>query len=113
MDCDQLRDLTPLYLAGDLDEPRAAAFRAHLASCPSCDLDARLRQEILSDDVDATALDARILAAVNHARPRWRGISIASIIAAMLVIGIIGYRVSTAASPLFAAAALDHHREVI
>jgi len=113
MDCDQLRDLTPLYLSGELDESRAAAFRGHLASCPSCDLDARLRHEILSDDVDTTALDARILAAVKSAPRRRVSVSIAASIAAVLVIGVIAYRVSTAASPLFAAAALDHHREVI
>ena len=36
MNCETARPLIPLYLDGELTEPRASALRPHLLECPDC-----------------------------------------------------------------------------
>ncbi len=116
MNCQESTELSPLYLSGELDPARAAAFAAHLDGCADCardlDLDTRLRQAVLAEPVNTAASDLHIRRAIGR-QARLRRISILAGIAAMLVIGIVVYRAATRVAPLYAAAAQDHRREVI
>ena len=70
MNCQELTELSPLYLSGELDRARAAAFAAHLDACPDCaravEFDTRLRQAVLAEPldrkIDTEACDLRIRA---------------------------------------------------
>jgi hypothetical protein len=119
MDCHDRAELTPLYLSGEIDEVRAAAFRTHLDSCCACaqemeqhaDNDARLREEIFREPVETDVLDAKIRSEIKHpAAVRW--IAIAASFAAILFAAATIYRAHLQAE-LFSYAALDHHREVV
>jgi anti-sigma factor RsiW len=121
MDCEDRAELTPFYLSGELDAPRTAAFEAHVKSCRECaremeqnaELDARLREEILGEPIETAALEARIAWAIRQRSSV--GWMIAASVAAMLMIGGIGYRmrVDSVRTKLFADAAEDHHSEVV
>jgi anti-sigma factor RsiW len=130
MNCQDISRLLPLYLSGELAAAPEAdedcrAFVEHLAACPECAreveqltaLDSRLREGVLSEDIDDTALDRRIrrdLAAQPQART-FRPAFAAAGIAAVLLLGGLGYRAwSTTAIPrMCTEAAHDHEREVI
>ncbi len=139
MDCTQVAELAPLYLSGELDRERAGAIDAHLRSCASCmreiesqaHLDARMREVIAGERVDATSVErwirARIstaprnnkVASISPLRPRprsrrrWIAASIA--IAAVLLLAALGYRglLSPRVVRVYADAARDHQREVV
>ena len=36
MNCSDISKFAPLYLAGELEPPRAETFSAHLRNCPAC-----------------------------------------------------------------------------
>jgi len=138
MDCNQVADLAPLYLSGELDRERAGVIDAHLRSCPSCmrelesqaHLDARMREVIAGEHVDASAVERWIRARISMEprskiapmslrspaqphRRRWVA-SVAAVAAALLLIAA-GYRVLLGqhVAPVYAAAAQDHHLEVV
>jgi hypothetical protein len=137
MDCSQVEELGPLYLSGELDRERASAVDAHLRSCPSCmseiesqvRLDARMREVIAGEAVDATAVERWIRSRISTestskiasispipARPtgrRWVGAALGA--AAVLLLAAVGYvgLSSPHATRVYADAAKDHQREVV
>jgi len=134
MDCNQLSELAPLYLSGELDRKRAGAIDAHLRSCPSClreveiqaHLDARMREAIAGERVDATAVErwirARIaaepraeVASISRRPSRRRWIGAAMGIAAVLLLIAAGYLglLSRHVARVYADAAQDHQFEVV
>jgi Putative zinc-finger len=68
MNCNDIHELAPLYVCGELDATRAAEFDAHLKVCPSClqeieeqsQLDARLRRALLAEDLDVSRVNRRV-----------------------------------------------------
>jgi anti-sigma factor RsiW len=138
MDCSQVAELAPLYLSGELERERAGAVDAHLRFCASCmseiesqaRLDARMREVIAGEHVDATAVErwirARIsieprnkVALISQPKPRPRShrkwIATATGVAAVLLLAALGYRglLSPRVAPVYAAAAKDHQLEVV
>jgi anti-sigma factor RsiW len=131
MNCSEIAELTPLYLSLELDRDRAAAFDAHLKSCPSCmrelerqaRLDAELREVVAGEPVDTASVDRRVrerIAAESEGSSwlaplhrRWVIVAIGA--AAALLIVAVGYRglLGSRVAPVYAAAALDHRREVV
>jgi anti-sigma factor RsiW len=134
MNCGDISGLTPLYLSGELDRTRAGAFDAHLKSCPECleelarqaQVDARLREGVLSEGVDASAVDRRVreqIAAESGAEalprarkhvPRRRVIAVLGAAAALLL-AALGYRLllGPQLTRVYADAARDHRREIV
>ena len=117
MNCNDVIELSPAYLSGELDPARAAAVAAHLDSCADCardvDLDTRLRRTVLAEPVDTATADLAIRRRVAR-EARLRRMSIAVGIAALLVVGIVVHRaVSVKTASVYAAAAQDHRREVV
>ena len=130
MTCSEIAVLAPLYLSGELDSPRTAAFAAHLDICPACvhdiarqtELDMRLRETLLSGEIDAGGIDTAVLDRRIRARIRTRRTSfIAGAVAAAIVLLLAGfaYRAfAPAVAPLYfkqiyVDAAADHRREVV
>jgi len=118
MNCEDISELSPLYLSRELDALRREEFHEHLASCPAClaemeqlaEIDARVRDAILCEDVDTASLDRRVRQSIVRPVRRWL---IATSVAAAIVIALIGYRVWSAPDRTCIAAADDHQREVV
>jgi len=132
MNCSDISELAPLYVAGELDAARAAGFDAHLKTCSSCfreleaqaKLEARLREIVLAQEVDAARVNRRIremlakeslVEAVKRLeRPRRRWIAATAGIAAAFFLLVAGYLLLPGrVSPVYADAAEDHQSEVI
>jgi len=136
MDCNQVGELAPLYLTGELDRERAGAIDAHLKSCPSCmcelesqaQLDARIREVIGGEKVDAGGVEERVLARISAERlsivrpiserpaplHRRRWAIAAAAVAAVLLLAAVSYLdLIRRAARVYADAASDHRREVI
>jgi anti-sigma factor RsiW len=131
MICAGATALIPLYLSGELDEPRAREFAKHIQNCPECArevslqmaMDARLRAAVLAEPVDSRIIEARVLqniaAGSKDRRRTWRGgLAAAAILVVGVSVGYTGYRGYRAIRPSqpseeFAAAARDHHTEVV
>jgi anti-sigma factor RsiW len=125
LNCNDIAELTPLHITGELDGPRAAAFTAHLEDCPSCareirhqaELDARLRQAMFADEVSTSAVDSRVRQHISAERrtKTTRRILAAAGVAAMLLIGAFGLRLWPArdSSRVCADAARDHRNEIV
>jgi len=126
MDCNQIAELTPLYLSAELDRERAAQFDAHLKSCPSCmkefeeqaRLDTRVREAVTSEPVDVSGVERHVRRQIGKAgvaavlRRRW--VMAAAGIAAVIVLAAGAYRLLMGPVPrVYADAAHDHHIEVI
>jgi hypothetical protein len=134
MDCRQIAELAPLYLSGELDRERAGAIDAHLRSCPACmreiesqaHLDARMREVVTGERVDATAVERRIRARIateprgevasisrHTARRRWIGAAMGIAAVLLLIaagyVGLLGRHVAR----VYADAAQDHQLEVV
>ncbi|MGH9559319.1 MAG: anti-sigma factor family protein [Bryobacteraceae bacterium] len=120
MTCSEIAALSPLYLSGELDTPRAAGFAAHLETCPACateiereiETDRRLREVFLAAETNTGELDRRIRARLRSHRTAWTIGGIAAAIA--LLIGGFAYRdVFAPPLPIYADAAADHRLEVV
>jgi Putative zinc-finger len=134
MNCSDISELSPLYIAGEIDCDGAAAFDAHLKSCPECmrnleaqaRLDARLREALLSEEFDVARVNRRIreliasepateLAAAPkpQAKPRpWLTAAIGMAAAfALVATGLLLMPVHVAR--VYADAAQDHQWEVV
>lgn len=134
MDCKEIVELAPLYLSGEIDAPRAAAMDTHLQMCPAClqelkrqaYYDARLRETVLSEEIDDTAVARRVgegMAGDSGAEPRegllwgmhrrWLAAAIGAA-AALLLMGL-GYRglLGPRVARVYADAAQDHQREIV
>jgi anti-sigma factor RsiW len=134
MNCSDINELAPLYVAGELADVRAAEFDAHLKTCSSCfreletqaRLDARLREVLLAEDLDVTRVNLRVRelivgeslqAAVAKAQTRRGGspwVTAAMGLAATFLLVVAGYLlVPGRVSPVYADAADDHQTEVV
>jgi anti-sigma factor RsiW len=131
MNCSDIAELAPLYLSAELGRARAAAFDAHLKSCPACmqelerqsRLDAELREAVAGEPVDVGRVDRRVrerISAENggtaHLAPLRRRWVIAAIgTAAALLLVAAGYRglLGPRVARVYADAALDHRLEVV
>lgn len=138
MDCNEVAELAPLYLSGELDRERSDAIDAHLRSCPSCmqelesqaQLDARMREAIAGEHVDASAVERWIRARIStepRSKIAWisappssplhcgRWIVTAAAVAAALLLIAVGYRVLLGehVARVYADAAQDHQLEVV
>ena len=134
MNCNDIAELAPLYIAGELEPRRAAEFDAHLKTCPACvreleeqaRLDARLREVLLADAADVSGVDRRMREAFA-ARPetgasasargplarRWT-IAAMGIAAAFVLLGVGYYfMLGTRVARVYADAAADHRMEVV
>ncbi|MGD0956814.1 MAG: zf-HC2 domain-containing protein [Candidatus Acidiferrales bacterium] len=131
MNCSDIAELAPLFLSAELDRQRAAAFDAHLKSCPACmqelerqaRLDAELREAVAWEPVDAGSVDRRVRERISaeaggSARPaplhrRWV-IAVIGAAAALLLVGA-GYRglLGPRVARVYADAAMDHRLEVV
>lgn len=132
MNCAETDELSSLYLAGELDEARTAAFDAHLHACAACsarieeqkNLDALLCDGVLAEQIDTSNVDARVLRAIHTSRTlegtrlpmyrRW-GIVAAAAILLALIAGLAAYRYTSGApvTPMYAAVVRDHQLEVV
>jgi len=128
MNCEEVRELAPLYVPGELDAARTRAVRGHLDVCGECrqeiesqiELDNRLRNELLCAPLDSSAVEQRVREAVaRRPQPRFsRRLRIAVGIAAMLVLaaaGLFALRGRFRSQPveICSDAARDHLREIV
>ena len=134
MNCRDIAELAPLYSSGELEAPGAAVFQSHLKTCSSCAdemerqayFDARLREIVLSDDIDVNPMNRRVrlqIASVSRAnarpnrlgpvRRRWTAAAMG--IAAVLLLFSWGYYdlFGRRVAGVYAAAAADHRIEVV
>ena len=123
MNCTDIATELPLYLSGELHPGRAAEFSAHLKFCPVCarevdrqtQADAALREAMLADEVDTSALDRRVRARIagKPVHIRWLVATAAAIAIALLFTGLGVRWLMGPKAGLYADAAQDHHREVV
>jgi Putative zinc-finger len=133
MNCNEIFDLTPLYLSGELDSQRAGEFDTHLRGCPSCmreietqsRLDAQLREAVLAEEVDVSRVNRQVRELITResseqhvhvSRPnrRRRWVTAAMGVAASLLLLVAGYiLVPGSAARVCADAAADHRDEVV
>jgi anti-sigma factor RsiW len=138
MDCNEVAEIAPLYLSGELDRERASAVDAHLRFCASCmgeiesqaRLDARMREVIAGERIDVAGVErwiraristdprnkvASILPLHSQSRPHRKWVAVAVGVAAVLLLAALGYRglVSPHGARVYADAARDHQREVV
>lgn len=104
--CQDLAELSPLYLSGELDNRRAAILDAHLKKCPEC-------LEELRRKAQMSAPGNKSLAGLRPHRPRPWVIAVMSA-AAMFLLAALGSLVLMGAQGghVYAAAARDHRREI-
>jgi anti-sigma factor RsiW len=132
MNCTDISELAPLYIAAELDSQRAAEFDAHLKTCPTCmaeletqaRLDARFREALLADEVDVSRVNRRIreliaaeplagtAAPVRPKLSRW--MTAAMGVAAAFLLLAAGYLlIPGRVARVYADAATDHRTEVV
>lgn len=132
MNCSEFTELAPLYFSGELDARHAAELSQHLKACRNCaqefeeqaQLDARLKECVLSDEVNTSAIDARVRAQISAVqagdssvsvarRIPWRLATAATIL--LVIAAGIGYRLllDSRVPRVYADAAEDHQDEVV
>jgi anti-sigma factor RsiW len=123
MNCRENEYMMPLYLSGELDSATMARFECHAAECPLCrremeDLQAMDRavcQALLTEHIDATPLQARVMKQIHSERPQppfWQAFRIALAAAALLFCAVLVGSVYHAKA-LYKRAQLDHVNEVV
>jgi anti-sigma factor RsiW len=111
--------LSPLYLTGELDRARTEELARHLRGCPACasdlGVDKLMRETVLSERVDSAPLERRVhqLIAQESRRVMQRWMFAAAGVAALALIAALGYRAIFKTTPVYAAAARDHHLEIV
>jgi anti-sigma factor RsiW len=127
MNCSEIQELAPLYLAAELDAPRGAELRAHLDSCAECrceiedqiELDRRLRSELSAAAPDPSAVEARVREVIASERRRFlTPVRAALAIAASLLLAIaivVAMRAGFSPQPvaICSDAARDHIHEIV
>ena len=79
MNCEEISTVIPRYMAGESDAAEAVAIEEHLASCRQCAaeleadqrVDACLREAMLEDEPDASAVIRHVVARMEHL-PWWQ-----------------------------------------
>ena len=120
MNCADIAELTPLYLARELSAPELRAFEAHLNACGSCAeeielqvaMDARLRASVGSGTPETTALDQAVRRQIRLISLARRRRFMAA--AAAIVLSVAGSTWWLTRMPrIYADAARDHRLEVV
>ena len=130
MTCLEFAEIAQLYASEAADGASAASCEAHLDVCASCarefkkmkQADAVLRSAALGEPIDTANVDARVRECIAadlasrtpqgvSARRKWAIAALA--VAAAAALYVIGYPTLAPHQGLLAAAAQDHHREVV
>jgi anti-sigma factor RsiW len=122
MKCNEVLNLAPLYLTGELEPDRTKQIARHVDGCASCAFelsqqrafDARVRKILLAEPVDASAVESHVrgLMGVAGEKRSWRGRLFALAgFAATLVLAALYFTMR--ATPMYAAAARDHRLEIV
>ncbi len=116
MNCNEVTDVRPRYLSGELDSAQAAAMADHLRDCQACardhQLDMLLRRGILAEAIDASGLESRVRGRIRRGLVLRR--AALGAIAAVLIAAIgISLTMRRAADPLYIDAVQDHEDEVV
>jgi hypothetical protein len=128
MNCEEISNVMPRYLAGESEEGEAVKVEEHLASCHPCaaalaadrQLDASLREAMLEDDLDASALVRRVVARMERV-PWWRrafavrALRLATVSTFLLLVFIVGRGVyiQKQEKTIALAAVHDHYRDLV
>jgi putative zinc finger protein len=130
MKCSEAEYLSPLYLSGELDAQFIVELDLHLKECSTCsrefelqrEMDATLRDCLRSEAVDADAVRERIRQKLWPPHPLWksfskRNLGSAAAVVALVVVGFTVWNIFASrtdnVSTVYAAAAADHHQDVI
>ena len=119
MNCSEVLECGPLYLSGELEPARGAAFAAHLKTCVSCaakieqqrSLDARLRATAPAEEIASAPLENPIRQRIAVPRSRL-GVIAASVAIGLLAIALLA-RVVFRVPTLYIEAAADHRLEIV
>jgi anti-sigma factor RsiW len=121
MTCAEISNLTPLYLSGELDAQRRAALEAHLRTCRACSqefaeqvsVDSLVREFATNERFDVSAIEQHVRAGMQTSSGGRQLAWLAA--AAALVVALVGYEavLGLHANNIYAAAASDHHREIV
>ncbi len=128
MNCEEIRTVIPRYMAGESDAAEAVAMEEHLASCRQCAaeleadqrVDACLREAMLEDEPDTSAVIRHVVARMEHV-PWWqRYFSVgmprfAAVGALVLLVFFVGrgVYVHQAENNIAMAAAHDHYMDLV
>jgi anti-sigma factor RsiW len=133
MNCEEVREYSPLWHTGELDEQRRLAFDMHLSACAACAvtvaeesaLDLRVRRafhgEIVCRDTASENINVSdrvnraVLREIDWRRKRRRIVWASAAAALLLSVFTIGYGVRRSPGParIYVDAARDHRAEVI
>ena len=128
MNCRDVSTLSPLYVSGELVEARATLVAEHVAKCVDCarelerqkEMDALLRDGVLAEDLDTTALESRVHEQIAESSVRQRPLAtrwlaLGAAMALLMLAAGLAYRAlwSPKIAPVYADAARDHRLEVI
>lgn len=128
MNCDEIRNLAARFLAGESPQDEAAMVETHLASCKQCsaelqaerEMDASLRQAMLEDEPDASAVVRRVVAQMER-KPWWRrafsmpALRLVAVATAMVLV-FVGARqlyIHQVEKSMALAAAHDHYQDLV
>ncbi len=124
MNCDQIHEITPLYLTGELQGEQLSEFHAHVAGCTACahnvdsdgELDDALRSALGEEMPDASAVVARVRKQIDRdapwrraPHPGWMKTGLAVAAALMLAIAAFGWLSAYRQEKAVAVAAADDH----
>ena len=128
MNCENVQDLLPLYLSGELRGEDLVAMQLHMQACESCskavsadrDLDAALRTALLEDTPDVSALLHRVHAGMTI--PWWkrtprllsaRTVAVIATVAIVVGLGLPKLYVHQLQRTMALNAAQDHYSDLI
>lgn len=128
MNCDEIKNLMPRFLAGESPQDEAAMVETHLASCKQCSaeleadrqLDANLRQAMLEDEPDASAVVRRVAAQMEQ-KPWWRrvfsmpALRLAALASVMVLVFVGGRQlyIHQVEKSMALAATHDHYQDLV
>lgn len=126
MNCIEAERLETLYTTGDLDPKTMAEFDLHVSQCGDCSLrwkessqvDALLRDAMMAEPVDASAVTARVREQMGRVQPRptgWRHkltFALGSLVLTLVIASVALIRTSHAPT-LYTSATEDHIAEVV
>jgi anti-sigma factor RsiW len=126
MNCGEIRELSPLWNSGELEDGPRRAFDAHVAACPECAAELRLQKaedaglrealasEGASEAITARELEQRVRRRIARERSRRRLLPWVTAAATLAAILLLTLRHSAPANPaVFADAARDHTTEIV
>jgi anti-sigma factor RsiW len=118
MNCDDVRNLAPLYLSGEMEGELRQGFSAHLAACPVCEreleqqagIDARILEAVEGNMPDSSRIEQLVRRQLFLRAFPWRRLTAAAAAAAAFVLGWFSL---SSAPGWYAEAARDHQTEVV